>query len=64
MAALVGHVTKHGVTRHAKLTLSYSKVSLIHKNISSVNRLTFYDILQNICLGEVQGLKGKICKQR
>ena len=64
MAVPVGHVTKHSVMRHAKLLLSYSKVLLIYENISSVNSLAFYDILQSTCLGEVQTLKGKMCKQR
>ena len=53
MAAPVGHVTKHAVTRHAKSTLSDSTVSLIYEIISSVNSLTLYDILQSTCLGEV-----------
>ena len=63
MVAPFGHVTKHSVTSHTKLTLSYSKVSLIYENISSVNSQTLYNILQSTCLGEVQTLKGKISKK-
>ena len=64
MTTPVGHVTKHCVTRHATSTLLYSKASLIHENIYSMNSLTLYDILQSTCLGEFQALKGKMFKQR